>query len=156
MAVDLRSVTTFQRFSLVLMDDCLIKLEHERTQDRVRRYSYDSIQNIIIWRTISWWRVIICGICLLLPGIGLLFVDNTPSTVIGFILIGTGIAPDVVVRLLQNDDNPHRPRRHQPRFERLVPPGKTPQIPHPAAQRHPNSSSHHANRGARCLRKFSD
>jgi hypothetical protein len=90
MAVDLRSVTTFQRFSLVLMDDCLIKLEHERMQDRVRRFSYDAIQNVVIWQKISWWRFIVCGVCLVLPGIGILFVGNTPSTIIGSILIIIG------------------------------------------------------------------
>ena len=92
MAADLKSITTLNRFSLVLMDDSLIKLEHEYTQDRVRRFSYDSIQNVIIWQKISWWRFVLCGIVLVLPGIGILFLDNVAATIIGVILMLIGLS----------------------------------------------------------------
>ena len=90
MAADLKSISTFQRYSLVLMNDCLIKLEHERTQDRVRRYSYDTIQQVLIWRKVPWLRIIICLVALVLPGIAIFFARNITTTVIGCFLLASG------------------------------------------------------------------
>ncbi len=63
---------------------------HERTQDRVRRFSYETIQNVVIWQKVPWLRIIICAVFLLLPGIGLMFMSNTASTVTGWFLIIVG------------------------------------------------------------------
>ncbi len=87
MSVDLRSNSMFARISLLLMDDCLIKLEHGRTKDRVRRYSYDRIESVIIYRNVAWGRMILWLTILFLPGVLVLFIGETFSTVTGTILI---------------------------------------------------------------------
>ncbi|HEX4124597.1 MAG TPA: hypothetical protein VHY37_07705 [Tepidisphaeraceae bacterium] len=89
MAVDLRSNNTFARISLILMDDCLIKLEHQSTQDRVRRYSYDQIERVVIWSRPAWLRIAICAIGLLLPGI-LLALLTEELQIFGWVLASIG------------------------------------------------------------------
>lgn len=91
MSVDLRSNTLFSRASLLLMDDCLIKLEHGRTKDRVRRYSFDRIESVVIYRQIPWVRLIICAVVLLLPGFLLLLAGETSETVTGIVLMACAV-----------------------------------------------------------------
>ena len=90
MAVDLKSITSMRRFSLLLMDDCLLKLEHERTQDRIRRFSYETIQSVIIWQKVPWVRIVICIVLLVFPGFALFLADSTPSTIAAIFLIALG------------------------------------------------------------------
>lgn len=90
MAADLKSITTFQRVSLLLMDDCLIKLEHERTRDRVRRFSYDTIQTVVIWQKISWLRIVLCTLCLVAPGFALLLTQQSTNSLVGVLLMTVG------------------------------------------------------------------
>jgi hypothetical protein len=54
MSVDLRSSSLFSRSSLVLLDDCLVKLERGQTEDRVRKYMFDAIEAVIIWKSVPW------------------------------------------------------------------------------------------------------
>jgi hypothetical protein len=95
MAVDLKSNTTFQRVSILLTDNAIVKLEHERTQDRIRRFPYESIQAVLIWQRISWWRIVLCTIVLIFPGIGIAFNDSTTALISASILIGMGLALDL-------------------------------------------------------------
>ena len=90
MAVDLKSNASLHRYSLLIMGDALIKLEHERTQDRMRRYTFDTIQNVIIWQKTPWVRIAVCAVLLVLPGVGILFFNDTTATVIGCFLIAMG------------------------------------------------------------------
>ncbi|HEV7301140.1 MAG TPA: hypothetical protein VGN72_17370 [Tepidisphaeraceae bacterium] len=91
MAADLRSNTMFSRISLVVMDDCLIKLEHGRTGDRVRKFTYDSIESIVIWRKTPWVRIVVCTTFLALPGAALQFVGDTFATYSGLFLLALGL-----------------------------------------------------------------
>ncbi len=91
MGVDLRSNTMFARISVVLLDDCLVKLEHGRTEDRVRRFMYDSIENVVIWKKIPWLRVILCTVFLVLPGIALQFPRDEIATYSGAFLLVLGL-----------------------------------------------------------------
>lgn len=90
MSVDLRSNTTFSRISMVLMDDCLVKLEHQTTQDRVRRYAYDRIQGVVIWTRPAWLRMAVCAVGLLAPGI-LLGLLTQELQIFGWILASIGL-----------------------------------------------------------------
>jgi hypothetical protein len=90
MGADLRSNTTFQRVSVVLMDDALFKLEHERTRDRVRRFSYESISRVVIWQRIPWLRLLVCFLFIVGPGVAVFFIQNTAAYVCGSILIVIG------------------------------------------------------------------
>lgn len=90
MSVDLRSNSQFARVSVLLMDDCMIKLEHARTQDRMRKTMYESIESVTLWRRIPGVRITVCAVLLALPGIALLFVGDTAVTIIGIFLILLG------------------------------------------------------------------
>jgi hypothetical protein len=91
MSVDLKSNTMFARISLVLLDDGLIKLEHGRTEDRVRRYKYDRIERVLIWSNLPAIRVILCIALLMLPGFGVLLIGETFAYVTGALLIALGL-----------------------------------------------------------------
>src|SRR5665213_3135673 len=73
MSVDLRSNSTLGRMSFILMDGYLIQLEHRYTEDRVRKFRYESIDSVIIWQKAPWLRMILCAVILGLPGIAILF-----------------------------------------------------------------------------------
>ena len=95
MSVDLKSNTAFARISLIVMDDSLIKLEHSRTNDRVRRFMFDSIERIIIWRTVPGVRIALCAVCLVAPALLMLIFDDRDHVflVIGLMLgtLGLGL-----------------------------------------------------------------
>jgi hypothetical protein len=91
MSVDLRNASTFGRISLLVMDDCLIKLEHGYTRDRVRRLMYDAIESVIIWRRVPGVRITVCVVLFLLPGMGLLFANSTVAIVIGIFLLALAL-----------------------------------------------------------------
>ena len=91
MAADLRSNTMFSRISVVLMDDCLEKLDHDRTSDRVRRFAFDTIESVVIWRKIPWVRITLCATFLALPGAALQFVGDEFATVSGLVLLALGL-----------------------------------------------------------------
>jgi hypothetical protein len=91
MAVDLRSNTMFARISLVLMDDHLILLEHGRTADRVRKFRFDAIEAVVIWRKLPWLRITLCALLLAMPGAALQFVGDTFATVSGLLLLALGL-----------------------------------------------------------------
>jgi hypothetical protein len=90
MGADLRNNTSFARISLVLLDDCLVKLEHARTQDRIRRYMFEAIESVVIWRRVPLIRILVCTCLLLLPGVAILFIGETFATVSGILLILLG------------------------------------------------------------------
>jgi hypothetical protein len=92
MSVDLQSNSTFGRISIVLMNDCLIKLEHGWSEDRTRRFMYEGIDSVVIWRKIPWVRIMVCAVLLALPGIILLFLGNIVATVCGIVLGAIGVA----------------------------------------------------------------
>lgn len=87
MAVDLRNNSLLSRSSLVFTEDALVKLEHRYTHDRLRKFMYDAIESVVIWRRNAWLQIILVTICLMLPGIALLFADSDPSTIIAIFLI---------------------------------------------------------------------
>jgi len=93
MSVDLRSNTSFARISVLLMDDAVIKLEHGRTEDRIRRYRYETIESLIIWRRMAWGQVILCALCIALPGVVLLLTQNTVAMFFGvpLFVLGSGL-----------------------------------------------------------------
>lgn len=91
MSVDLRSTSMFAKVSILLMDDCLIKLEHGRTEDRMRRVMYDTIQHVVIWRAIPWVRIVLCAVGFGLPGIALMFVGRNPGVAIGIVLLAIAV-----------------------------------------------------------------
>lgn len=91
MSVDLANNTTFQRLSLVVMDDSLIKLEHERTQDRVRKIMFDRVESLLIWTVPPWLNICICGIFFALPGFGILLVQEVWSSIVGDFLLALGL-----------------------------------------------------------------
>src|ERR1700742_3916733 len=91
MSVDLKSFTMFERASLVILDDALIKLEHERTKDRVRKYLFESIESVVISRKMPWGRVIVVAVAFGLPGVALFFFNSVPTTVFGSILTALAI-----------------------------------------------------------------
>ena len=103
-AVDLRSNTMFSRVSLLAMPDSLVKLEHSRTEDRVKRFKYDTIENVLIWRTMPWVRLVVVTVVLVLPGVALLFVQDRDgvSLVLGIILIVIGLAFDAFYLVCRN------------------------------------------------------
>ena len=92
MSVDLRTNSAFARVSLLVMPDCLVKLEHGRTEDRVRKFMFDAIGTVVIWRKVPWARVLVCALLLAAPGVALLFVRETAVVVIGGVLLVFGVA----------------------------------------------------------------
>jgi hypothetical protein len=90
-SVDLQSNTMFGRISLVLMEDCLVKLEHGRTEDRVRRFMFDSIESVIIWRKMPWGRIAVTLGLFALPGVALFFVGELVTTIFGIFLVALGL-----------------------------------------------------------------
>jgi hypothetical protein len=87
MSVDLKSITLFKRSSLLLMDDCLIMLDHEHTRDRVRRIMFDRVENVVIWRRIPWGRIIFLLIVLGLPAFGVVLMEKDTGRIIGECLL---------------------------------------------------------------------
>lgn len=95
MAVDLKSNSFISRSSLVIMPDSLVKLEHTRTQDRVKRFTFDTIERVMIWKRFLWGRLITVSLLLLAPGVLLIVLNrDTALIVCGSILaaIGGGLA----------------------------------------------------------------
>jgi hypothetical protein len=90
MGVDLRGISSFERFSLVIMDDCLMKLEHGYSKDRVRRYMYDNVEAVLIWRRFPALRFGVVVLCLIVPGLALLLAGGQTSLVIAFFLLSCG------------------------------------------------------------------
>ena len=87
MSVDLRSISMFGRSSVLLMDDSVVKLEHTYTDDRLRRFMFDRIETVLIWRRTPWGRLILVGLILGGPGIGLQFAGDPIARWIGISLI---------------------------------------------------------------------
>jgi hypothetical protein len=92
MSVDLKNNSMFKRSSLVLNDDCLITLEHERTQDRVRKIMFNRVESVIIWRAIPWLPIVLLTVLLGLPSIGVFLINETASTIIASILLAFVLA----------------------------------------------------------------
>ena len=91
MSVDLRSNSTFERVSLVLMDDCLVKLEHGWTEDRIKRFMYEAVEKLVITRRLPWPHMIICAVVLMGPGVFLLFSSEAGLPILGGGLIAVGL-----------------------------------------------------------------
>ncbi|MBI4584425.1 MAG: hypothetical protein HY717_10425 [Planctomycetes bacterium] len=87
MGVDLKIQRWFHRESLVLWDDCLIQLEHEMIQDRVRRIFYEQVESVVAWKVAPWAQIVIVLILLGLPGLLILLFNEIPAYVIGGIIL---------------------------------------------------------------------
>ena len=155
MSVDLRSKSQFARVSVLLMDDCIIKLEHRRTEDRMRKIMYESIESITFQRRLPGLRIALCAVFLVLPGIAIQFVGNEISTVIGIFLIvlGSGliimylVCGHTIVRILKGGKyyeiaGVFRPRKLRKFREKLLASIRSVQmqsIPAPATVAFPNT-----------------
>ena len=82
MAVDLRSRSSFERFSIIVMDDAVVKLEHTYGDDRMKRIMFASMESLVIWRKIAWVYLILFALLVLLPGI-LLMIFNDELRILG-------------------------------------------------------------------------
>jgi hypothetical protein len=89
MSVDLRSYKTFERYSILVMEDCVVKLEHTYGDDRIRRIKFDTLERMIIFRKTPWLRVIIGGLLML---VGLLTMLNNDLLILGVALAVVGLA----------------------------------------------------------------
>jgi hypothetical protein len=87
MAVDLAAHGLFQRASVVLDPDCLIKLEHSSTRDRLRKVMFDRVDHIIVWRVVPWVRVLLALLLIGVPGSLLLLVGDPVATAFAMIVI---------------------------------------------------------------------
>lgn len=59
MAADLKGNAIGGGCSLFLRGDHLLKLDHDRTRDRMRRFRYASIEQIITWQRVPLFRVLV-------------------------------------------------------------------------------------------------
>ena len=89
MSVDLRSYKTFERYSILVLDDCVVKLEHTYGDDRIRRIKFATLERMVISRKPAWLRLIIGGLILL---VGLLIMLNNDLLYLGIGLAAFGIA----------------------------------------------------------------
>lgn len=96
MAVDLKTNSFFRRISLVLEPDALVKLEHDRTKDRVRKIMFDRVDQVIVWRRLPVLRIILVTAILCAPGALLLMTNEPVGIVIAFILLAIGLIVDAV------------------------------------------------------------
>jgi hypothetical protein len=89
MSADLRSSSIFGRSSLVLLDDCLVKLEHGQTEDRVRKFMFDAIEAVIVWRSVPWLYLCIVAFFLCGPAFCLLILvrGTVANWIGGFLLV---------------------------------------------------------------------
>lgn len=77
----------FGRSSLMLLDDCLVKLEHSYTEDRVRKFMFDAVEAVIVWQSIPWLYLCIVAFFLFGPAFCLLvLVRGTAADWIGGVL----------------------------------------------------------------------
>jgi hypothetical protein len=95
MAVDLATHTLFQRQSLVLDTDSLVKLEHEWSRDRLRKILFDRVDHLVVWRVIPWVRVLLATLIFGLPGFLMMLLASDPvPTVVGAILLVIALVID--------------------------------------------------------------
>lgn len=97
MAADLRCAGWFQRQSLFLDDHELLVLEHEFIGDRVRRFRYDRLNALLLWRRMPWDHIVLATLSLS-PAGGLLvaFAEPPGAQVFGLALLVLWVA--VLVR----------------------------------------------------------
>lgn len=133
MGVDLKSNSFFKRISIVLMDDSLVTLEHERTQDRSRRIMFDRIESVVVWRSIPWVRIVLIGLLIVLPAASILFIGRLTSTIIGTMFLAFGLAVilwyfycrHTILRIMRagqahDISGIYRPGRFRPFRDRLI------------------------------------
>lgn len=87
MAVDLKFAGYMQRYSLVLLDDQLVELQHSMTRDRVRRIHFDRIDSVVVWRRMARGRLLLVFVLLGLPAILLLSSGFTVALFSGALLL---------------------------------------------------------------------
>jgi hypothetical protein len=87
MSADLKCNTTLRRTSLVILDDCLVMLEHELTRDRVRKVMFDRVESVLIWAKVPWLRIVLLFVLLGLPALGILLIHEPVSTAIALVLL---------------------------------------------------------------------
>jgi hypothetical protein len=87
MAVDLKTNGFFGGTSIIVAPDCMIKLEHGGTKDRIRKVLFDRVEQVIVWRRVPVVRVVIVSVLLGLPGLLLLLVQETALTVFALLLL---------------------------------------------------------------------
>jgi hypothetical protein len=73
------------------MNDCLVRLEHERTRDRMRKIMFDRIESITVWRKLPVARMLVLGLLIALPSALVLFIQETVSTIIGGSLLALAV-----------------------------------------------------------------
>jgi|GEM_PF-4175988 len=96
MPADVKFNSWFTRNSAVVEDDHLVVLEHHSTKDRVRRIHYDRIDSILGWRKWPIGRMLFFGLIIGMPGLGLLFVDDTAANIVA--LIPISLALIIIIR----------------------------------------------------------
>lgn len=119
MSADLKSNSIFDRLSFVLMDDSLVRLEHSSTKDRIRKFRYIEIEAITFSRAVPFVRILLCVVFLVLPGLGVLFVNETATTVIGLLLAPFGVAL-ILWYMFAGSTTIHIYRAHKPTPEKVT------------------------------------
>jgi hypothetical protein len=87
MAVDLKSTTLLRRISLLLDLDCLIRLEHGRSRDRVRKLMFDRVEYVQVWRNVPVVRLILSAVLLGVPALLLPLLAETVGLVTAIALL---------------------------------------------------------------------
>jgi hypothetical protein len=90
MGVDLRNRSTFERSSIIVTDDAIVKLEHTYGDDRLKRAMFASLESLIIWRKLCWAQITVVALLVVMPGI-LILALNSELMILGAILLGIGL-----------------------------------------------------------------
>ena len=92
MPADLTTASFFHRSSMVLQDDHLVILEHQSTQDRVRRFGFDRIESVTYWHRPPWVHIAVYLALFGLPGLAVLALENVVVYIAGGVLMAIGLS----------------------------------------------------------------
>jgi hypothetical protein len=91
MGADLKNNSLFQRVSVLIQPDCLVKLEHQMSKDRIRKSMFSRVAQVAVWRQIPWVRIAVATVFLCLPGLLILsLVEMTGLKIMGFVIFAIG------------------------------------------------------------------
>ena len=113
-----------RRGSLAPSKDCLLWLEQDSGADRVRRIFYDRIASVAVWRVIPWGRLAIFTFIFVLPGVGVLMIDEDFAKVFGGVLLAIGLVADIRYLYCQKTVMAIERDGEVRRFNMVVRPGK--------------------------------
>ncbi len=87
MPADLRFNGFVQRSSMVVLGDHIAILEHDWSQDRVRRITHERIESVLMWRRVLWGHIVL--LLLVFGGLGgwLVSYDIYAVRVVGVVLL---------------------------------------------------------------------